>query len=73
MRITPRLCSTVLLLSTIASLGACEILSQREVENNDSFETAMPVQSGRPVKAMLQSGSDVDFFRIDETPCGSRF
>jgi hypothetical protein len=67
MRITPRLCSTVLLLSTIASLGACEILSQREVENNDSFETAMPVQSGRPVKAMLQSGSDVDFFRIDET------
>jgi hypothetical protein len=67
MHLTFRLCYTALFLSTLITLGACELLSQREVENNDSYETAMPVQSGRPVKAVLQSNGEVDYFRIDET------
>jgi hypothetical protein len=53
--------------SAVAVLGGCGMLPQREIEDNDTFDRAMPVQGGRPVKAALQTDGDVDFYRIDET------
>ena len=67
MHLLVRLCAPFLLGSAVAVLGGCGMLPQGEVEDNDTFDRAMPVQGGRPVRAALQNDGDVDFYRIDET------
>ena len=67
MHLFRRFSLSALLLFTMSVLFSCRMFSEREVEGNDTLETAMPVQSGKPVKAMLVVDGDLDFYRIEET------
>ena len=44
--------------------GSCGLRYEREEEENDSFFTSQPLQSGRPVRASIGHEGDIDFYRI---------
>ncbi|MCK4923864.1 MAG: hypothetical protein KAS61_02755, partial [Spirochaetes bacterium] len=58
-------CIPVIFLSLLVlGLLSCGLRYEKELEDNDTIDTAMSLQSGRSVKAITADDSDIDFYRI---------
>jgi hypothetical protein len=56
---TSGMCTAIL-----AAVLSCGLRYEKEIENNDSLQTAMAVESGKPVKAAINGSGDIDYFNI---------
>ncbi len=52
------------ILITLLLLASCSDSSKMEKENNDSFDSANVIKTGRSVEGYLQDEKDKDFFRL---------
>jgi hypothetical protein len=55
------------LIALILGMQSCGLRPEQEISGNNSFGTAMPVQSGRTIKAVMADAGEADYFRISET------